>query len=327
MYILLLSMAMAGYGDVRDGYPSWEERWTHLWTNAARVAPEEFQSEYREGGCSYDTDFSEDEKQPKDPLYLDYALTEVARLHSADMAENNCFQHESCDGTDTWTRIGNYYSESYNLGENIAYAGADGRFAVLQMWMCSHSGHRANIMNAGFNELGVGFASAGGYNFFTQDFSGGNLTDGSPPVRMAVDDHNGAFYADWGDSKAPVAMNLVLDGKKTPMELIHGVKERGIWYAKPATTDCAAWWVSWEMADGTKGSFPEDGAYQVGCETDWVAKRPSGSGSSGEDGEEKEGLGEDGLTADDIRLSSCSSVEGMALWGLVGVLGLRRRRG
>ena len=54
---LLLLAAVAGYGDPVDGFPSAEERALVLWTNAARVAPEAFTNDYREGGCSL-RDFS-----------------------------------------------------------------------------------------------------------------------------------------------------------------------------------------------------------------------------------------------------------------------------
>ena len=152
---LILLAAVVGYGDPVDGYPSAEERSLVLWTNAARVDPTEFTTDYRSGGCST-SDFSSDEKTAKEPLYIDLALTEAARYHSNDMRKNGCFQHESCDGTDTWARIESYYKDSQYLGENIAYGSTDTRYMVLSLWMCSHSGHRANIMNGDYNEMGGG---------------------------------------------------------------------------------------------------------------------------------------------------------------------------
>ena len=67
MIIALLSVSTAmasksaGYGVPVDGYPSAEERALVMWTNAARVDPTEFTSDYKAGGCTTD-DFSSDEK-------------------------------------------------------------------------------------------------------------------------------------------------------------------------------------------------------------------------------------------------------------------------
>lgn len=322
--LLLVSQVLAGYGDSQDGYPSRDERWLHLWTNAARVAPEEFVSDYAVGGCSLDV-FSADEKTPKAPLYLDYALTEVAREHSEDMATHGCFQHESCDGTDTWTRIGNYYTEGQALGENIAMgSGIDGRYAVLSMWMCSESGHRANIMSGDFNELGVGAASGSDGNYFTQDFAGGQLNEGNPPVRMASDDGSDGFYADWGDSAAPVRMDLVVAGKKTAMKLVNGTEKLGIWYAKGSLSEaCNAWWISWETQSGDTGTFPENGAYQLGdCSGDWVASK---SGVPNVGGGDDSGVSAD--PNDDIHLTGCNTAPAtVPYWGLFGLMGLRYTR-
>ena len=319
---LLCGEAEAGYGDPSGGYPSRSERWLHLWTNAARVAPDEFASEYRAGGCGFD-DFSQDEQTAKDPLYLDYGLAEAARYHSEDMAENGCFQHESCDGTDTWDRIARYYSEGGEMGENIAMGGVDGKYAVLSMWMCSTSGHRANIMSDGFNELGVGDATDGGNNYFTQDFAAGSLTEGAPAVRMAADDGDGGFYADYAADGAPATMDLVVDGRAFPMQRVHGTDRRGIWWAEAALSGgCQPWWIRYEDGAGQAGTFPATGAYRIGCDEDWAASRPSIEDDGGEDGAaDADPGGLDGASPldDDIKLSACSAVPGEgARAGVIG---------
>lgn len=318
MIVFVLS-ALAGYGDVVDGYPSADERWLHLWTNAARVAPEEFSADYAAGGCSVEADFSDDERTPKAPLYLDTALNEAARYHSADMAENGCFQHESCDGTDTWTRIARYYSEGGAMGENIAYGGVDGRYAVLSMWMCSHDGHRANIMSGDFNELGTGVAAGDGATLFTQDFAQGNVPP-ELPVRMGADDGSD-FYADWGDAAPPAQLDLVLDGASQEMKLEFGTAEQGIYLASASISECTPYWFEWETEAGLAGSFPEDGAYLTGagCEDIWQDR----GGASGDGGDDDDELG-DG----DLKVVGCNSAALDAGWALLGGLGLlgRRRR-
>ena len=53
-------------------------------------------------------------------------------------------------------------------GENIAY-GQRTPQAVVNTWMSS-SGHRANILNASYTQIGVGYVADG--NYWTQMFIG-----------------------------------------------------------------------------------------------------------------------------------------------------------
>ncbi len=319
---LVLLTTVAGYGDSAGGFPSHEERVLHLWTNAARVAPDEFEDEYQAGSspCSFDG-FLPDEQTPKDPLYIDLALTEVSRLHSADMLENGCFQHESCDGTDTWTRIAEYYTDTGNLGENIAMGTTDPRFAVMGMWMCS-SGHRANILSGAFNELGPGVAG----NYLTQDFGAGTLALGAPPVRMAVDE-GGVYYADFGDSAPPAGLQLVMEGSPVDMDLTHGAAERGIYTAEApeVAEECRGWYIWWQTAAGLSGTFPEDGSWLEGsCDgADWIGEQSLRGGLFGETppGELKDAM------RSDLTLVGCSTA-GAGGFGavLLSVLIASRRR-
>ncbi len=319
--LIVWAAAWAGYGDVEDSRPSAAERWLHLWTNAARVAPEEFEDDYAQGGCSLSADFSADERSPKAPLYLDVGLAEAARYHSEDMASEGCFQHESCDGTDTWARIGRYYDEGSTLGENIALGQVDGRYAVLSMWMCSESGHRANIMSSSFNELGTGVAEGTGATLFTQDFAQGQVPEGQP-VRIAAHDGS-SFYADWGDASPPTRLELVLDGQEREMKLAHGAPEQGVYHADSPVSACVSWWVEWETESGQSGFFPEEGAYFAGsgCEADWALR--ADAGSSGHDDEADEEDGGSGL-----KVVGCTTAPSSPGWWLTCLilLSLRPRR-
>ncbi len=310
MNLLLVGAALAGgYGVPVDGFPSHAERVLLLWTNAARVDPEGFDAEYKAGyhPCGFD-DFLEDEKVAKAPMYLDLALTEAARFHSNDMLTNGCFQHESCDGTDTWSRLGRYYNETSFLGENIAMGTTDARYAVMGMWMCS-DGHRANIMTGGFDEMGPGVVE----NYLTQDFAGGGvLPEGLPPVRIAIDD-GGVLYADWGDDSAPAMLQFVVEGVERDAELAWGTKEQGLWRADAAdlAEGCHDWYAFWETADGRSGTHPEEGSLRTGnaCDTDWTSEQlPRGGLFS-----DAEGSDLHGKMLEDIELVGCASVPNS--WG------------
>ncbi|MEU3527668.1 CAP domain-containing protein [Streptomyces sp. NPDC038707] len=100
------------------------------------------------------------------PLTLNPALTKAAQAHSEDMAAHRNMSHTGSDGSDPGLRItgAGYTWSSY--GENVAY-GYTTAEQVMAGWMAS-PGHRANILNCGFQEIGVGLAQPGSY--WTQDF-------------------------------------------------------------------------------------------------------------------------------------------------------------
>ncbi|MEW2619279.1 CAP domain-containing protein [Streptomyces sp. NPDC048106] len=100
------------------------------------------------------------------PLTLNAKLTKAAQDHSADMAAHQNMSHTGSDGSDPGTRItaAGYTWSAY--GENVAY-GYSTAGEVMAGWMAS-PGHRANILDCGFQEIGVGLAQPGSY--WTQDF-------------------------------------------------------------------------------------------------------------------------------------------------------------
>ncbi|MFJ8752528.1 sigma-70 family RNA polymerase sigma factor [Streptomyces sp. NPDC102441] len=95
-------------------------------------------------------------------------LTKAASGHSADMAARDYFSHTSPDGTDPGARItaAGYRWSTY--GENIA-KGQPTAAAVMDSWMNS-DGHRANILNCAFKEIGIGREDSSGGPVWTQNF-------------------------------------------------------------------------------------------------------------------------------------------------------------
>lgn len=99
------------------------------------------------------------------------ALQRAAQGHSADMAANDYFSHDSQDGRSFSDRIRAAGYSGGAIAENIA-AGQQSASAVMQSWMNS-SGHRANILNCSYRHLGVGYAKGGSMSpYWTQDFGG-----------------------------------------------------------------------------------------------------------------------------------------------------------
>ncbi|POX52526.1 RNA polymerase [Streptomyces sp. Ru71] len=102
------------------------------------------------------------------PVTDDDRLRDAAQAHSDDMAARDYFDHVSPDGTDPGARItaAGYRWSTY--GENIA-KGQQTAQSVMTSWMNS-PGHRANILNCSFKNLGVGIHDGDGGPWWTQDF-------------------------------------------------------------------------------------------------------------------------------------------------------------
>lgn len=88
-------------------------------------------------------------------------LDTAARRHAADMVAHRYFAHSSRDGKPFSRRIkaAGYMSSAngWLVGENLAWGtGTQGTpEAIVAAWMKS-PGHRANILNARFDEIGIG---------------------------------------------------------------------------------------------------------------------------------------------------------------------------
>ena len=115
------------------------------------------------------------------PLANDADLAEAARSHSEDMGTQDYFSHTSLDGRTPADRVNDTgYSWSY-LGENIACGQATPQ-AVMNSWMAS-SGHRSNILNANYCDIGVGYAFIPGAScnpYWTQNFARKKGVDACP---------------------------------------------------------------------------------------------------------------------------------------------------
>ena len=102
------------------------------------------------------------------PLTADWELSRVARYKSQDMKDNNYFSHTSPIYGSPFTMMKNFGISYRSAAENIA-KGQKTPQAVVNGWMNS-SGHRANILNATYKKIGVGYVPSGHY--WTQMFIG-----------------------------------------------------------------------------------------------------------------------------------------------------------
>ena len=95
-------------------------------------------------------------------------LSQVARLKSQDMHDKGYFDHNSPTYGSAFDMLREFGISYRTAGENIAYGYATPQ-AVVDAWMNS-SGHRANILNASYTQIGVGHVQDG--NYCTQIFVG-----------------------------------------------------------------------------------------------------------------------------------------------------------
>ena len=101
-------------------------------------------------------------------LKENWELSRVARYKSQDMKDNNYFSHTSPIYGSPFNMIKNFGISYRSAAENIAKGQATPQ-AVVNAWMNS-SGHRANILNSSYTEIGVGYVESGKY--WTQMFIG-----------------------------------------------------------------------------------------------------------------------------------------------------------
>ncbi|GAA4676348.1 CAP domain-containing protein [Streptomyces youssoufiensis] len=105
------------------------------------------------------------------PLTADGTLDRVADTYAGVMADTQRLSHTGPDGStvgDRVTRSGYTWS---SVGENIARGQADAE-AVVDAWMNS-PGHRANILNCSFRDMGIGVDQGSGGPWWTQVFATG----------------------------------------------------------------------------------------------------------------------------------------------------------
>lgn len=162
---------------------------------------------------------------PKPPLSLHPLLITAARDHSAWMLENSIFSHTGDSGSTPGERMfaaGYIFAGSWSWGENIAWGGSTGSIELEAQTRGRHDslfispGHRTNICNEQFDELGLGlvegvFTSAGwDYNalMVTQKYALSGATPGPRIVGVVYSDTNQNAFYDIGEGLEGVTVSV-----------------------------------------------------------------------------------------------------------------------
>ncbi|RSS55442.1 CAP domain-containing protein [Streptomyces sp. WAC01280] len=103
-------------------------------------------------------------------MRLDDRLSSAAQRHADDMARNDLTQHNGTDGSDFSRRISDAgFPGNTARAENVTPSNSVPE--AMRMWMNS-PGHRSNILNGAYRNLGVGYAprQRGNWGRFVQTF-------------------------------------------------------------------------------------------------------------------------------------------------------------
>ena len=107
------------------------------------------------------------------PLVLDEALCNAANMRAIEMDYSGKFSHTRPNGSDCFAVFSFCNISFYTCGENIA-AGYVTPADVVNGWMHSE-GHKANILNASYTKMGLGYSTGGGGEYgryWAQEFVG-----------------------------------------------------------------------------------------------------------------------------------------------------------
>jgi len=99
-------------------------------------------------------------------LVLDENLCNAANMRSIEMDYGNYFEHARKDGSSCFSVLGQCGITSFRTcGENIA-AGQRSPSEVVESWYNS-PGHKANMLNAEFTRMGLGYSDSGNGEYGT----------------------------------------------------------------------------------------------------------------------------------------------------------------
>jgi len=134
------------------------------------------------------------------PLRIQPQLQQAAQKYADQMAGASSFSHTGTDGSTPFSRMAAAGFHGTMMGENIA-RGFSNPTSVMEAWMNS-AGHRANILNPGYTDLGVGIAKGEGGMNWVQDFGASEYdaepstpAQALPPTISSV----APYYARMGD--------------------------------------------------------------------------------------------------------------------------------
>ncbi len=161
---------------------------------------------------------------PKQPLAHNLLLIESARLHSQWMLDEDIFSHTGINNSTPHERMqaaGYVFTGSWTSGENIAWGGTTANNINLTSYAVSQHeglfkspGHRVNILNGNFRELGVGqkqgYFMQDGRNYLSSMLTQNFARSGSNYFLTGViyDDKNNNEFYDVGEGLSGITISI-----------------------------------------------------------------------------------------------------------------------
>lgn len=275
-----LNPAVMYTGAPVQGLPSLLERRVIVYTNALRMAPQQYRDKYMAGFQPSPSGILKS-YSPVEPLYYERQLNESARFHAQDMADNGCFQHDSCDGTPWAQRLRSFYPESAMVGENVAAGYPEARDMVSGL-VCdesggqcaadrsSQAGHRSNMMDARLTQIGTGYVHDAGSewgHYWVQDFAGNAPTNKAPIVAACHDfivSGKTSFLLNYRDESnvPPASIQVVVNDAAYNMSLDIGSTAAGTYRLDLSTTQtCRRYYFVAVTASGEAWRYPGPGVF------------------------------------------------------------------
>lgn len=301
-------------GEPVSGFPTWEERVVHTWTNRARSDPQFEMASCPAGNCPDAACYS-----PVSPVAWSLPLNRAARFHSEQLVLSSCglrqnspctlvsnidaLYPDSCDGggscacqegfftcspssgTDPFARLALFGVTSGARGENVAF-GFDPD-ATFYLWLHEAStsatcgftfdnGHRFNILNGSYGSHGAGFGSP----YWTTDFGPPTPVDRVPSgAHYPRQAETVELWASWFDAAGPSEAIANVEGTCNAMTLERGSATNGAWRADATGvgTGCHRYVFEFRATSGESVTYPTTGSFGIGPEAscaDWEAARP-----------------------------------------------------
>lgn len=154
------------------------------------------------------------------PLAFNSYLNDSADSHTNWMINTDTFSHTGVNGSTPTTRMktaGYTFSGSWASAENIAWAstrapsGYQDEVQLLHNNFMNSAGHKANILNANFREIGIGF-NTGSYQNWDAAFATQNFAKSGTKLFLTgvtMDDRDGDRFYDVGEALAGLTVTAV----------------------------------------------------------------------------------------------------------------------
>lgn len=298
-------------GESVNGFPNWSERVLHEWINRARVEPRVEMTKCG-AACGEASCYA-----PVAPLGWGEALNRSARYHSAEMAKQKYFGHDSkctlpasinslfpagCDGSASCGCVGS--SMTCSTGGCTTWPSRIQLFGASPFGEIIASPSDPNLAFYGWlyepAPAGLcGFNNANGHRYLILQASGsvglgvvgasvGDFGSGDPPYRIPSGSHyprqaaSVELWANWYDTQAPKSATAVVDGTCVSMSLKRGTPTNGAWSAtlNNVASGCHRYYFSLIDATGATVTYPATGSLGIGPAAscaDWDSSRLTAS--------------------------------------------------